>query len=474
MSLLIEALKQAEARKARPDAAADAPPKPAAADDARAAGELALEPIEPAASAPSAPTAVAAEAAAPPAAAIAPAPALAAAAPEPRPEPAIAAPAAGSVAPTSAPTPRAADASAPARAPDARRQAQAVFAAQAASAPRPRRALRIALIAIACVSALSLGGAWWFLAHYGATPAAPVDAPAPPADPAAPAPPAPATPAADTAPPAAPDAGSATEAPVAAPPPAPPAPMPAATGDGATAAADTAAPPAAALDTPAPALRRSRRAEPAAADEPYDDGRAPRFVRGEAQPALLQRAYEALNAQRLDEAETLYRQALRRSPRHPDALLGLSAIAERRGDTATAVEGYRRVLDLEPGHPVALAALAELGGLDEGGATESRLRSALADKPDAAPLHFALGNALAAQARWSEAQQAYFQAYALAPDNADYAFNVAVALDRLHKPKLAAEHYRRALQLAEAGPHAFDAAAAQRRLQAIDRESAGR
>lgn len=204
----------------------------------------------------------------------------------------------------------------------------------------------------------------------------------------------------------------------------------------------------------------SPRATPA-----LDDPRAPHFRRGGTALDPLMRGYEALQAGRLDAARGYYLQALRQSPRHPDALLGLAAIAEREGDVGAAAAGYRDVLRVEPNQPVALSALAELESAADPYAAESGLRSALAEKPDAAPLHFALGNRMAQAGRWSEAQQAYFQAYALDGANADYAFNLAVALDRLHKPALAAEHYRRAVTLARGGAaHGFDLAAAQRRL----------
>jgi tetratricopeptide (TPR) repeat protein len=49
---------------------------------------------------------------------------------------------------------------------------------------------------------------------------------------------------------------------------------------------------------------------------------------------------------------------------------------------------------------------------------------------------------------WPQAQQAYFQAHHLEPDNADYAYNLAVSLDHLRQPKLALNFYRRAEQLA--------------------------
>jgi uncharacterized protein HemY len=80
----------------------------------------------------------------------------------------------------------------------------------------------------------------------------------------------------------------------------------------------------------------------------------------------------------------------------------------------------------------------------------------LAAQPESAPLNFALGNLYAKQARWNEAQQVYFNAVAGDTENPDYLFNLAVSLDQMRQPKLAAQHYRLALDAAERRPAAFD------------------
>jgi Flp pilus assembly protein TadD len=78
---------------------------------------------------------------------------------------------------------------------------------------------------------------------------------------------------------------------------------------------------------------------------------------------------------------------------------------------------------------------------------ESRLKSLLNEQQDSSSLHFALGNRYAEQSRWAEAQQSYFNAYRLEPNNAELAFNLAVSLDRLGQKLSAAQYYQRALQL---------------------------
>jgi tetratricopeptide (TPR) repeat protein len=181
----------------------------------------------------------------------------------------------------------------------------------------------------------------------------------------------------------------------------------------------------------------------------------------------LQQAYEALRAGDLARAEALYEQALREESHLVDAHLGLAALAEAKGNKAAAVAHYKHVLELVPDHSRAWSGLANLAGTDATPAIESRLRNLIAARPEAS-LHFSLGNALARQSRWAEAQESYFNALAASPDNADYAFNLAVALDHLGKREIAGRHYDMAIKLSGNGaPVKFEPAAASRRLAAL-------
>jgi len=84
-------------------------------------------------------------------------------------------------------------------------------------------------------------------------------------------------------------------------------------------------------------------------------------------------------------------------------------------------------------------------------------------------LNFTLGNQLAQQGRWAEAQQEFFKAFAAEPDNADFAYNLAVSLDHLRQPKLALEYYQRAIALAKARGARFDLGAAEGRVTQLAR-----
>ncbi len=146
-----------------------------------------------------------------------------------------------------------------------------------------------------------------------------------------------------------------------------------------------------------------------------------------------------------------YRQVALAEPRNVDAWLGLAAVATRLGKTDEATADYMRVLELEPRNAAAQTGMIGLMGQSDPVASESRLKSLLAQQPEAAFLHAALGNLYADQGQWPSAQQAYFQAYHFDVANLEYAFNLAVSLDQMGKAELALSHYQKALELLARG-----------------------
>jgi tetratricopeptide (TPR) repeat protein len=174
--------------------------------------------------------------------------------------------------------------------------------------------------------------------------------------------------------------------------------------------------------------------------------------------------YSAYMAGDLDASRSEYEQALRDEPTNRDALLGLAALDVRGGRYANAEALYLRVIAADPRDAQAQAALIALrSSRADPLATESRVKSLLAADPAAHVLNFTLGNQLAQQSRWAEAQQEYFKAYSAEPDNADFAYNVAVSLDHLRQPRQALEYYQRAIALAEKHGGSFDVGAARSR-----------
>lgn len=180
----------------------------------------------------------------------------------------------------------------------------------------------------------------------------------------------------------------------------------------------------------------------------------------------LESGYQALNSGDLAQAQQQYDAALRDNPTSRDALLGLATVAARKGQGEQAAGYYLRLLELDPNDATAVAGLV---GVRQGDTaqSEARLRAILGSNPDAGPVLFALGNLQSQQGRWSEAQQSYFRAYTAMPDNADYAYNLAIGLDRLNQGKLALKYYQRALALAQDHAAAFDRNALRTRMHEL-------
>ncbi len=209
--------------------------------------------------------------------------------------------------------------------------------------------------------------------------------------------------------------------------------------------------------------RQSSKSRSAAAQPPQ-----PMIKQADGAPLVdaLNTGYRALDVGDLAAAEQAYARARRLAPDNRDALLGAASVRQRQGDAEAARRLYLQVLDSYPRDPHAQAALAAL----DAGATrrnESTLKMLLRDNPNAPALHYALGNVYATESRWSEARMAYSRAAQIAPDDPDYAYNLAVALDHLGRREAARRAYAQALSLASGAAVDFDPAAVQRRLQQL-------
>jgi uncharacterized protein HemY len=195
-------------------------------------------------------------------------------------------------------------------------------------------------------------------------------------------------------------------------------------------------------------------------------------------PAALQAARAALAQGDLAEAKVRFSALLDTDPHHLEALLGLADIALRQDMGASARQFYQAASNAYPQDiraQAGLLGLAAAAGKMDAPALESRLKTLMAEAPQAATPHFVLGNLLAAKGRWQEAQEAYFEACRRDRENPDFRYNLAVSLDVLNQPKLAAEQYRAALAATAAGaPANFAATAVEARLlvlQALPQES---
>lgn len=243
--------------------------------------------------------------------------------------------------------------------------------------------------------------------------------------------------------------------------------------------------------------------------EPENSSPAPIVISHRtAQPqvsSLLTAAYSAYQQGDFEQARHNYQLVLRADPQHRGALLGLASIAMHWQEDSLARDLYLRLLDQDPGDPLArsgLLAIAPTGDLVQ---QESELKLLLELHPSSAPLFFSLGNLYAAGQRWNEAQQAYFNALqaaksaivpsgrsstihgasdtgpgkrseaetpALACVHPDYPFNLAVSLEHLGKLKAAANYYREALQCVADRPAGFDTDSLRARLKILEQGEA--
>ncbi len=195
--------------------------------------------------------------------------------------------------------------------------------------------------------------------------------------------------------------------------------------------------------------------------------RISRRSRPDAVHAGIHEAYMAFQRGEDARARAIYLEVKRQHPNNRNALLGLGAIAMRGGNYSEAIEHYARLLSINPRDPIAGAALINLNQRVPAGEGESHVKRLLAEDPEQPILHFTLGNLYSRQGRWLEAQQAYFDAYRRDSENADFAFNLAVSLDRLGQATTALTYYHRALTLAAEKPPSFELSAARKRIQRL-------
>jgi Tfp pilus assembly protein PilF len=178
-------------------------------------------------------------------------------------------------------------------------------------------------------------------------------------------------------------------------------------------------------------------------------------------------AYTALKSGDYARAKRLYAAVLQADGLSLDGHLGMAAAQARSGDPEAAARAYRKALEIDPANATALAGLIAVSNQTNLAALEAELKTLLGKHPNSSALSFSLGNLYAAQSRWTEAQQAYFDAFHFDPDNADYVYNLAVSLDHLNQPRLALEYYQRAAAAGGKAGAQFDLAQVNRRVNEL-------
>ena len=134
-------------------------------------------------------------------------------------------------------------------------------------------------------------------------------------------------------------------------------------------------------------------------------------------PKAIQAALEHHQAGRLPQAEAIYRQILRVTPNHLEALHLLGMIAHQTGRNEIAVELIGKALSIKPDHAEAHNnlgnTLKDQGKLD---AAVDSYHKALSIKPDFAEVHYNLGNTLKDQGKLDAAVESHHKALSIKPD----------------------------------------------------------
>ncbi|UEP28037.1 MULTISPECIES: tetratricopeptide repeat protein [unclassified Burkholderia] len=163
--------------------------------------------------------------------------------------------------------------------------------------------------------------------------------------------------------------------------------------------------------------------------------------------ATIEQALAHHQADRLDEAETLYRQILDTDPRHADALHLLGLIGHQYGRYQEASDLIMAAIETRP-DPMYYYNLGNVMQADNRHAAAAEcFRLAIELRPDYVDAYNNLGNALRLAGDARAAVDAFCQAIALKPDNGQAYNNLANALFDLNEIPAALEAYRHAVAL---------------------------
>ncbi len=169
----------------------------------------------------------------------------------------------------------------------------------------------------------------------------------------------------------------------------------------------------------------------------------------------LAEAHAALAATRLAQRQWAaavgpLRRVAELRPHDASAWLQLGIACTQAGDAPAAVAALQRAAALatvEEQREIAVPLGAALLDAGDAASSETTLRRALAARPDFALAHTQLGQALAAQRRWTEAIAAQRDAVAAAPTVAELRANLAHALKTVGDPAAALQQLDRAIEL---------------------------
>jgi tetratricopeptide (TPR) repeat protein len=180
----------------------------------------------------------------------------------------------------------------------------------------------------------------------------------------------------------------------------------------------------------------------------------------------LREAYAAYQRGDDEVALAKYNAVLEVDPNNRNALLARAAINVQKNRIADAMRDYRTLLTANPKDSLAMTSLIAIANYSPE-QSETQLKLMIRDEPDSPYLNFALGNVFGAQNRWQEAQGLYFTALENNPDDPNYAYNLAVSLEHIARPKVAIAYYQRALNNYSNGLATFDRDMVDARLEML-------
>jgi protein O-GlcNAc transferase len=144
---------------------------------------------------------------------------------------------------------------------------------------------------------------------------------------------------------------------------------------------------------------------------------------------LFQLALQHHRANRLDEAEQLYRQVIEKQPDYSEALYGLGMLAQRQGALQEAQKHLSAASQVQPNSVKIWFSLGNLhssqGQLPE---AEVAYKTAIALRPDSGTIYNNLGYTLQQQGKWEEAIASYQKALECQPNCTEAEVNLGNAL----------------------------------------------
>lgn len=154
------------------------------------------------------------------------------------------------------------------------------------------------------------------------------------------------------------------------------------------------------------------------------------------------------NANRLAEAENIYRKVLEKSPNQAVALHHLGLILHQKGESKRGITFIEKALSIKPDYEYAFNNIGkiylDLGNWD---IAAINLKKAIKYKPDFDMAHNNYANAMLSMGRINEAITGYQKTLSLNPRYAEAAFNLGSAYKRLGNIQKAISSYERAIAI---------------------------